>query len=195
MDKILIVDDDRGLQSLLSDVLKLEGYEVIVAGKGREGLEKIRTHLPDLILLDIRLPKMDGIKVLEEIKKIDKNLIVIMLTGYGDIKDAVQAMKLGAFDYITKPFKNEEIVVNIKKALQRRHLNRKVEDLRKSLSQREKEILNWLKNGKSSWDISVILGISERTVNFHIDNIKQKLNATSRTHAVAIAVENELIDI
>jgi DNA-binding NarL/FixJ family response regulator len=195
MDKILIVDDDRGLQSLLSDVLKLEGYEAIVAGDGREALEKIKMHLPDLILLDIRLPKMDGIKVLEEIKKIDKNLIVIMLTGYGDIKDAVKAMKLGAFDYITKPFKNEEMVINIKKALQKRHLSREVEDLKRSLTQREKEILSWLKNGKSSWDISVILGIRERTVNFHIDNIKQKLNATSRTQAVAIAVENELIDI
>ena len=195
MDKILIVDDDKGLQSLLSDVLKLEGYEAIVADDGREALEKIRTHLPDLILLDIKLPKMDGIRVLEKIKKIDKNLVVIMLTGYGDIKDAVQAMKSGAFDYITKPFKNKEIVVNIKKALQRRHLSKEVEDLKRSLTQREKEILNWLKKGKSSWDISVILGISERTVNFHIDNVKQKLNAMSRTQAVAIAVENELIDI
>lgn len=192
MDKILIVDDDKDLQSVLSDTIKLEGYEAIVADDGRKALKEIRSHSPDLILLDVKLPGMDGIKVLEEIKKIDKNLIVIMLTGYGDIKDAVQAMKLGAFDYITKPFKDGEIVANIKNALQVKCLSRK--KYIATLSLREKEVLNWLKKGKTSWDISVILGISERTVNFHINNIMQKLDAVSRTHAVAIAIEAELID-
>ncbi len=195
MDKILIIDDDKDLQSLLSDTLRGEGYEAIVAGNGREALKEIKNYSPDLILLDIKLPGMNGMKVLEEIKKTDKDLVVIMLTGYGDIKDAVQAMKLGAFDYITKPFKDREMLVNIKKALRTRHLNRKNEELKRSLSPREKEILKWLKAGKSSWDISVILDITERTVNFHIDNVKQKLNAVSRAQAVAIAMGLGLIDI
>ncbi len=195
MDKILIIDDDKDLQSLLSDTLRGEGYEAIVAGNGREALKEIKNYSPDLILLDIKLPGMNGMKVLEEIKKTDKDLVVIMLTGYGDIKDAVQAMKLGAFDYITKPFKDREMLVNIKKALRTRHLNRKNEELKRSLSPREKEILKWLKVGKSSWDISVILDITERTVNFHIDNVKQKLNAVSRAQAVAIAMGLGLIDI
>ncbi len=195
MDKILIIDDDKYLQSVLSDTLRLEGYEAIVADDGVKALKEIRTHFPDLILLDIKLPGMNGMKVLEEIKKTDKNLVVIMLTGYGDIKDAVQAMKLGAFDYITKPFKDGEILVNIKKALRTRRLNRKNEELKRSLSPREKEILKWLKAGKSSWDISIILDITERTVNFHINNVKQKLNAVSRAQAVAIAMGLGLIDI
>ena len=76
---------------------------------------------------------MDGMKVLEEIKKIDKDLIAIMLTAYGGVKDAVHSMKLGAFDYITKPFDNEEIVLNIKRAFQTRYLGREVERLRKIL--------------------------------------------------------------
>jgi len=136
LDKILIVDDDKDAQHLLSDILKSEGYEVITAGDGRKALKEIRSHLPALVLLDIRLPEMDGMKVLREIKKIDKDLVVIMLTAYGEIKDAVQAMKLGAFDYIIKPFDNEEILLNIKKALESRHLRIEVEDLRRRLEEK-----------------------------------------------------------
>ena len=133
MEKILIVDDDKDMRDILSDIIKLEGYEAITADDGRKALKKIRMHSPDLVLLDIRLPEMDGMKVLEEIKKIDKDLIAIMLTAYGGVKDAVHSMKLGAFDYITKPFDNEEIVLNIKRAFQTRYLNREVERLKKIL--------------------------------------------------------------
>ena len=133
MEKILIVDDDKDMRDILSDIIKLEGYEAITADDGRKALKKIRMHSPDLVLLDIRLPEMDGMKVLEEIKKIDKDLIAIMLTAYGGVKDAVHSMKLGAFDYITKPFDNEEIVLNIKRAFQTRYLSREVERLREIL--------------------------------------------------------------
>ena len=137
MEKILIVDDDKDMRDILSDIIKLEGYEAITADDGRKALKKIRMHSPDLVLLDIRLPEMDGMKVLEEIKKIDKDLIAIMLTAYGGVKDAVHSMKLGAFDYITKPFDNEEIVLNIKRAFQTRYLGREVERLRKILEGKE----------------------------------------------------------
>jgi len=133
LDKILIVDDDKDMQDILSSLINTEGYEAITAGDGRKALKEIRTHSPDLVLLDIRLPEMDGMDVLKEIKKIDKNLPVIMLTAYEDVKGAVQAMKLGAFDYITKPFDNEEMVLNIKRAFQTCYLSREVENLRKIL--------------------------------------------------------------
>ncbi|MDI6736282.1 MAG: sigma-54 dependent transcriptional regulator [bacterium] len=136
MDKILIVDDDKDILRLLSDIIKSEEYGVITASDGRKALKEIMSHSPALVLLDIKLPEMDGLKVLEEIKKIDKNLPVIMLTAYGHIKDAVQAMKLGAFDYITKPFDNEEIMLNIKKALESRYLHIEVEDLRRRLEEK-----------------------------------------------------------
>ncbi len=187
MEKILIIDDDRDMQSLLSEIIRQEGYEAITASNGKRALKEITPSFPDLTLLDIKLPGMDGMKVLEEIKKIDRHSIVIMLTGYGDIKDAVKSMKMGAFNYITKPFVNDEILVNIKEALQPRDCSTE------QLSPREKEVITWLKKGKSSWDISIILCISERTVNFHIKNIMQKLNAVSRTHAVAKAIEVGLI--
>ncbi len=191
MNKVLIIDDDIDMQSLLAKIISSAGYETIVADDGNRALREIRAHSPDLTLLDIRLPGMNGMQVLKEIKKMDRNLIVIMLTGYGDIKDAVQAIKLGAFNYITKPFENIEIVANIKNALLTRRLTSKRHIA--SLSPREREVLNWLKRGKTSWDISVILNVTERTINFHIDNIMKKLNAVSRTQAVTIAIEAELI--
>ncbi|MDP2168698.1 MAG: sigma-54 dependent transcriptional regulator [Thermodesulfovibrionales bacterium] len=117
MRKILIVDDDRDTQWSLSTILQAEGYEAAAIDDGRKALKKLRTYSPDIVLLDFRLPGMDGMEVLSEIKEIDRDVGVIMLTAYGGAKEAVQAMKLGAFDYITKPFNNEELVLTIKKAL------------------------------------------------------------------------------
>lgn len=189
MKKVLIIDDDRDMRRLLTDIIKSEGYTPLNARDGKKALREVRTHSPDVVLLDIRLPGMNGMKVLEEIKEIDECLAVIMLTGYGDIKDAVKAIKLGAFDYITKPFENEDIINNIKNALQARGNSSQCA----SLSLREKEVLNWLKKGKSSGDVSMILEISERTVNYHVNNIMQKLNAVSRAHAISLAIEQGLI--
>jgi len=136
MDKILIVDDDKDTRDILSNLISSDGYKAITASDGRKALIKTRAYSPDLVLLDIRLPEIDGLKVLEEIKKMDKDIPVIMLTAYEDVKGAVQAMKSGAFDYITKPFDNEEMALNIKRALQTRYLHREVENLRRRLEEK-----------------------------------------------------------
>ena len=136
METILIVDDNKAMRFNLSNILKDEGYEVIAAGDGKRAIKEVKTKYPNLVLLDIRLPGMDGIKTLEEIKKIDKDLAIIMLTAYVDVKDAVRAMKSGAFDYITKPFDNEELIIVIKRALQTQHLSREVENLKKRLGEK-----------------------------------------------------------
>ena len=191
MHKILIIDDDSYMRSVLSDLVRSEGCEAFATGNGKIALKEISAHAPDLILLDVRLPGIDGMTILEKIKEIDKEILIIMITGHGDIRDAVRAIKLGAFDYITKPFDNEEIIATIKNALQTRLQPNHPQHV--ILSMREKEVLKWLKKGKSSWDISTILNISESTVNYHITNIMQKLNAVSRTQAVAVAIERGLI--
>ena len=131
MEKILIVDDDKDFQFTVYNILKDEGYEVIVTNNGTGAFNKIKRTSPDLVLLDIKLPDMDGMKILERIKKTDKDLIVIMITCYGHINETVKAMKLGAFDYITKPFDNRELIIRIKKALQTQYLNKELESLRK----------------------------------------------------------------
>ncbi len=193
MDKVLIVDDDKDMQLILSEMLESEGYQTYFAGDGKEALEKNKTYSPEVILLDVKLPFMNGIEVLEEIRRDNRNSIVIMLTGYADVKDAVKAIKLGAYDYITKPFSNDDIVSNISEALESYRTSRNMN--LPPISRREKEVLKWLRKGKSSWDVSVILEISERTVNFHINNVMKKLDSMTRTQAVATAVENGLIEV
>ncbi|MBU1809166.1 MAG: PAS domain S-box protein [Candidatus Omnitrophica bacterium] len=117
MEKILIVEDGKDAQFLLSNILKDAGYQTIVAGDGDKALKELERHSPNLALLDIKLPDMNGTKLLEDMRKNDKHLTIIMLSAYSDVKDAVKAMKLGAFDYITKPFDNDELLLVIKKAL------------------------------------------------------------------------------
>lgn len=132
---ILIIDDEVELCQNLSEMLKEEeeGYKVSVANSGKKGLAKIKEEVPDLVLLDIKMPEMDGIETLEKIKAIDKDILVIMLTAYQTVETAVKAMKLGAYDYISKPFNYEELKIIIKKALQTRDLSREVISLRHQL--------------------------------------------------------------
>ncbi|MBU0600679.1 sigma-54 dependent transcriptional regulator [Patescibacteria group bacterium] len=137
METILIVDDNADLRFNLSNILQDEGYNAVGAGDGKIALKAIEKNSPNLVLLDIRLPESNGMEILEKIKKIDKDLIIIMCTAYCDVKDAVKAMKLGAFDYITKPFDNEEMILTIKKALKTQYLSKEVERLRKRLGERE----------------------------------------------------------
>ena len=134
--KILIVDDDKDLRFNLSNILKDEGYDVLAVEDGKEALKAVQNNPPILVLLDIRLPEMDGMKILEKMKELNHNLAIIMLTAVTDVKDAVKAMRLGAYDYITKPFDNEELILTIKKALSTQYLSREVESLRRRLGER-----------------------------------------------------------
>ncbi len=133
MIKILIVDDNKNMQIILNNLLVDEGYDVISATNGKDGLVAVIEQSPDLVLLDIRLPEMNGIDILQQITKFEKEIPVIMITAYGDVETAVETMKLGAFDYITKPFVNEELKLVIRKALDTNELKREVKVLRQQL--------------------------------------------------------------
>ena len=98
--KILVVDDERIIRDSLKQGLEKEGYDVITASSGEEGLEHFMIESPDITLLDINLPRMDGIKVLDAIKKFDKDAIAIMITAYGGGDNAVRAKKMGGYDYV-----------------------------------------------------------------------------------------------
>ncbi|MBT3756128.1 MAG: sigma-54-dependent Fis family transcriptional regulator, partial [Candidatus Cloacimonetes bacterium] len=130
MIKILIVDDNKNMQIILQNLLVDEGYNVISTTNGRDGLKAVTEESPDLVLLDIRLPEMNGIDILQQITKLEKEIPVIMITAYGDVETAVETMKLGAFDYITKPFVNEELKLVIRKALDTNELKQEVKVLR-----------------------------------------------------------------
>jgi two-component system, NtrC family, response regulator PilR len=123
-DKILVADDEQSMREFLDIMLKKEGYRVTLAGNGEEVLKLIDKDIFDLVLLDIRMPKMDGIAVLKKIKASFPETIVIMITAYASADTAIKAMKEGAYDYITKPFKVEEIKVIIKNALEKKNLQK-----------------------------------------------------------------------
>ncbi len=128
---ILIVDDDEVMRQTLSDVFTKRDYEVFTADTGGESIAIIQGQLIDLVLLDIRLPDMDGITVLKKIKEIDTDLMVIMMTAYSDVQTAVTAMKAEAYDYINKPFELDELKLLIQKALETQSLRNEVRRLRR----------------------------------------------------------------
>ncbi|MBI3625232.1 MAG: sigma-54-dependent Fis family transcriptional regulator, partial [Candidatus Rokubacteria bacterium] len=135
MAKILVVDDDADVRWLLSEILKADGLEVLTGEDAAIGVERVRQDAPSVILIDLKLPRVDGMEALKEIKAIDPQLPVIILTAYGDIRTAVQAMRLGAYDYLTKPFDNDEIVLTVRRALEQRALLAEVEDLKSQLAE------------------------------------------------------------
>ncbi|MBI5183014.1 MAG: sigma-54-dependent Fis family transcriptional regulator [Nitrospinae bacterium] len=122
MDKILVVDDEKGMREFLSIMLKKEGYEVISAEGGGEAIDLIKDDSFDLVITDIKMPRLDGLTVLNAIKEIEPHTPVIMITAFAATETAVEAMKKGAYDYITKPFKIDEIRLIIKKALEKKRL-------------------------------------------------------------------------
>ena len=131
--KILIVEDDDLMQGMLNDSLNKSGYKVTLASDGLEGLRSFQKFDYDLVLLDIKLPKMNGIKLLRKIKEISSETIVIIMTAFGSVETAVQAMKMGAYDYITKPFLTDELILIMKKGLELQQLKRENILLRKEL--------------------------------------------------------------
>ncbi|MBI5696030.1 MAG: sigma-54-dependent Fis family transcriptional regulator [Nitrospirae bacterium] len=134
-EKILVVDDEPGMRSLLRKVLGRAGYFVTDIEKGADALAVMDTEDFDLAILDIEMPEMDGIELLKKIKKKDPALNVVMITAYGSLQSAVEAMRLGAYDYLTKPFQMEEIKLVVEKALERERLVNENRALHKELEE------------------------------------------------------------
>ena len=131
--RILVVDDQQDICWILSQLLEDAGYAVSPAADGQEALEVAAKQPPDLVLMDVRMPGLDGMTALERLKQRHPHLPVIMLTAYGEVQSAVQAMKLGAEDYLLKPFHNEEVLLAIRRALERVALSDEVRGLRAQL--------------------------------------------------------------
>lgn len=130
--KVLVVDDDETIRNSLLRVFKKEGCETILAVDGEDALKKVKKEEPDIIFLDLRLPKIDGLTVLQKIKEINDDVIVIIISAYGTSKDVVEAMKLSAFDYVQKPYDNNEIKLCLLKAKKEIRVRNEVKYLRAS---------------------------------------------------------------
>ena len=133
MHSILIVEDNYDTQLLISSILRENGYQTFLVSDGKEVISRFKSYKPDIVLLDIQLPGKDGISILKKIKEIDQNTLVIMISGTRGIKNIVETIKLGAYDYVRKPFDQDELLISIKRALKTKELNQQITDLKKKL--------------------------------------------------------------
>ncbi len=168
--KILVIDDEKLIRWTLEQHLVKEDYEVATAESAEKGLELIAEDQPDVILLDNRLPEMTGLEFLEKINAHERGLMVIMITAYGMVETAVKAMKLGAYDYISKPFILEEISFVIKKALEARSLRSQVKQLRQECRSR----------------VDAIVGECEE-----LEKVKNLILKISKSDATTVLIQGE----
>ncbi|MCK4942806.1 MAG: sigma-54-dependent Fis family transcriptional regulator [Candidatus Aminicenantes bacterium] len=136
--KVLIIDDDQSIRNMLSIVLKNEGYDVIAVESAIVALKKLKKEMVDLIISDIKMPEISGIELLRKVKSIDQEIPVIMITGFASTNDAVEAMKLGAEDYIIKPFNLDELKIIINKSIHRKTIEKENIELKSKLTEKEK---------------------------------------------------------
>ena len=132
---VLIVDDEKGIIDTLSSIIEDEGYDVITASSGEKGLKMFSKHNPDIILLDIWMPDMDGIETLKHIRALDKDVSIIMISGHSNIDTAVQAIKLGAYDFLEKPLSLDKVLILITRALEKQTLEKENVALKSSISE------------------------------------------------------------
>src|ERR1700732_1376038 len=183
--RILCIEDDREAASLIAEELVDRGYDIRVAHDGREGFAAILKFMPDLVLSDISMPVMSGFELLERLTALAPrfgNMPFVFLTALTDRDNELKGRHLGADDYVTKPidFDMLDTIIGARLAgVARNELWPKLIDL----NEREVETLTWAARGKTSAEIAQILGLSKRTVDFHIDNARAKLGVSTRVQA------------
>jgi len=194
--RILCIEDDRETAALIAEELVERGFEVSVAHDGRMGLAAILKNMPDLVLSDISMPAMSGFELLERLTALEPRFAkmpFVFLTALTDRDNELKGRQLGADDYVTKPIDFDVLttIINARLAgVARSELWPKLVQL----NDREVETLTWVARGKTSAEIAQILGLTKRTVDFHIDNARTKLGAATRTQAVIKAATGRLIE-
>jgi len=194
--KILCIEDDRETATLIAEELTERGYEVSLARDGREGFAAILKEEPDLVLSDISMPVMSGFEVLERLTALAprfRSMPFVFLTALSDRDNELRGRRLGADDYVTKPI-DFDVLATIITARLARVARLELRPKLAALNDREVETLTWVARGKTSTEIAQILGLSKRTVDFHIDNARAKLGAATRTEAVVKAADGGLIE-
>jgi DNA-binding response OmpR family regulator len=194
--RILCIEDDRETAALLVEDLTERGYEVALAHDGSAGLKAILSGHPDLVLCDISMPTLSGFDVLDQLTAMSprfRDMPFIFLTALTDRDNELKGRTRGADDYVHKPI-DFDVLATIISARLARVARMDVWPRDIELGEREIEVLTWSARGKTSDEIATILGLSKRTVDFHMDNARNKLGVATRTQAVVKAVTGRLIE-
>jgi DNA-binding response OmpR family regulator len=193
--RVLCVEDDRDMASLICEELVDRGFEVRAAFNGRDALAAILEEPPDLVLSDVGMPGMSGFELLERLTTMEprfERMPFVFLTALGDHDSELKGWRLGADDYLTKPVDYDVLAALITARLAR-VARTAVWPKQVGLREREVETLTWAARGKTFWEIGEILGLSKRTVEFHLENARRKLGVATRTQALIKAATGHLI--
>lgn len=190
---IYVVDDDDGMRRALNTLLGTVGYKTAVFSDPKEFLAHYDGNSPGCLVLDIRMPNMSGLELQQHLNRMGSMLPVIFITGHGDVPMAVQAMKEGAFEFIQKPFRDQDLLDRINHALKQDTDNRNMVARRadvlhrlESLTPRERQVMDLVVDGAANKVIAIDLGLSERTVEIHRAKVMEKMGARSVAHLVKL---------
>lgn len=188
---VFVVDDDEGVRESLSALLQASGFAAEAFGEGAEFLASVGPSRRGCVLLDVRLPDMNGLEVLTELAGRGVRLPVVMITAYADVALAVAAMRAGATDFLEKPYAEEALLTSVRSALRRDAEEadaaddaRRINDRLAELTPREREVLDRLLVGRQNKQIAYDLGISPRTVEIHRAHVMEKMAAGSLSQLV-----------
>ena len=190
---VYVVDDDDGMRRALDTLLSTVGYKTAVFFRPTEFLANFKADAPGCLVLDIRMPDMSGLEVQQLLNRMGSMLPVIFITGHGDVPMAVQAMKEGAYEFIQKPFRDQDLLDRINHALKQDAENRstvarraEVQHRLESLTPRERQVMDMVVDGAANKVIAIDLSLSERTVEIHRAKVMEKMGARSVAHLVKL---------
>ena len=191
---ILLIDDEKILLEAVSDDLKESGYEVTTAESGEEGLKSFELIRHDLVIIDLKMESMDGLEVSRKIKELNSETPVMILTGYGSMETAIEALRLDLDDYVLKPVNRDDLFEKINQCLGKKNNShttgpkptfaQKLKLDEAGLTRREKEVLQLAAKGYNDDEISKMLAISAFTVKFHLKRIFKKLGIHKRVELI-----------
>jgi two-component system, LuxR family, response regulator FixJ len=199
---IMVVDDDAGVRSAMRALLKSVGLESQLFTSAREFLAAYQPGQPGCLLLDIRMPGMSGLELQQQLNLRGAVLPVIFMTGHGDVPMAVEAMQQGAFDFLQKPFRDQDLLDRIQRALVKDAESRatlgehsRIRIHLESLTAREREVLDLLTQGKQNKAIAQDLGVSPRTIEIHRARVMEKMDAQSVAELVRMMLDLKHADV